>query len=118
MPATTTGAAPADAAALRVDTGEIAMNDAAPAACRHQPACPPPDAADCYRAHAVASHPEQGWSLLCNGVIVFDDLGALFPGGGRSPSCVARGCLKSIAGPAAPATHARCVVGPPTDNPV
>jgi len=25
----------------------------------------------------VAFHPEQGWSLLCNGVIVFDDMGAI-----------------------------------------
>jgi hypothetical protein len=25
----------------------------------------------------VASHPEQGWSLLCNGVLVFDDGGEL-----------------------------------------
>jgi hypothetical protein len=23
--------------------------------------------------------PEQGWSLLCNGVIVFDDLGEILP---------------------------------------
>jgi Family of unknown function (DUF5999) len=29
----------------------------------------------------VASHPEQGWSLLCNGVIVFEDTGDLLPGG-------------------------------------
>jgi len=28
----------------------------------------------------VAAHPEQGWSLLCNGVIVFDDLGEILPG--------------------------------------
>ncbi len=48
--------------------------------CRHQPPCPPSDAPDRYRAHVVAFHPEQGWSLLCNGVIVFDDLGALVPG--------------------------------------
>jgi hypothetical protein len=25
----------------------------------------------------VATHPEQGWSLLCNGVVVFDDNGEL-----------------------------------------
>jgi hypothetical protein len=25
----------------------------------------------------VASHPEQGWSLLCNGVVLFDDAGVL-----------------------------------------
>jgi hypothetical protein len=29
----------------------------------------------------MASHPEQGWSLLCNGVVIFDDGGALLPGG-------------------------------------
>jgi hypothetical protein len=32
-------------------------------------------------AHTVAFHPEQGWSLLCNGVIVFDDMGAILPDG-------------------------------------
>jgi hypothetical protein len=25
----------------------------------------------------VASHPEQGWSLLCNGLVLFDDAGVL-----------------------------------------
>lgn len=25
----------------------------------------------------VASHPEQGWSLLCNGIVLFDDAGIL-----------------------------------------
>jgi hypothetical protein len=29
----------------------------------------------------VSDHPEQGWSLLCNGVISFTDGGALLPGG-------------------------------------
>jgi hypothetical protein len=29
----------------------------------------------------VASHPEQGWSLLCNGVVLFDDCGELLPDG-------------------------------------
>jgi hypothetical protein len=32
-------------------------------------------------AHTVAFHPEQGWSLLCNGVIVFDDMGEILPDG-------------------------------------
>jgi hypothetical protein len=32
-------------------------------------------------ARAMISHPEQGWSLLCNGVVLFDDAGALLPGG-------------------------------------
>ncbi|MGH3416858.1 MAG: DUF5999 family protein [Actinocrinis sp.] len=55
-------------------------------ACKHNPPCPPSDAADRYRAHVIASHPEQGWSLLCNGVIAFDDLGALLPGRATLPS--------------------------------
>jgi hypothetical protein len=29
----------------------------------------------------VSCHPEQGWSLLCNGVIVFEDTGELLPDG-------------------------------------
>jgi hypothetical protein len=29
----------------------------------------------------AASHPEQGWSLLCNGIVLFDDAGVLLPGG-------------------------------------
>jgi len=29
----------------------------------------------------VSAHPEQGWSLLCNGVILFEDTGELLPDG-------------------------------------
>jgi Family of unknown function (DUF5999) len=49
--------------------------------CTHEPSCP--SAGDIARAaaHVIASHPEQGWSLLCNGVVVFDDGGLLLPGG-------------------------------------
>jgi hypothetical protein len=32
-------------------------------------------------AHTIAFHPEQGWSLLCDGVIVFDDMGEILPDG-------------------------------------
>ncbi|MEU2283709.1 DUF5999 family protein [Streptomyces sp. NPDC013178] len=32
-------------------------------------------------AHVVAAHPDQGWSLLCDGTIVFDDSGELLPDG-------------------------------------
>ena len=49
--------------------------------CPHRPPCPPADRPDRDAAHTVAFHPEQGWSLLCNGVIVFDDLGEILPGG-------------------------------------
>ena len=51
------------------------------AMCSHRPPCPPADHRDRDAAHTVASHPEQGWSLLCNGVIVFDDMGEILPGG-------------------------------------
>jgi hypothetical protein len=30
-------------------------------------------------ARVVSAHPEQGWVLLCNGVVVFDDTGELLP---------------------------------------
>jgi Family of unknown function (DUF5999) len=49
--------------------------------CLHTPHCPPADRADRDAARTVASHPEQGWSLLCNGVVLFDDLGELLPDG-------------------------------------
>jgi hypothetical protein len=49
--------------------------------CPHQPVCPPADAVDRDAAHVVSSHPEQGWSLLCNGVVLFDDTGELLPDG-------------------------------------
>ncbi|MCI3271771.1 DUF5999 family protein [Streptomyces cylindrosporus] len=42
--------------------------------CSHQPSCPSSDA---RVPHIVAAHPEQGWSLLCDGAIVFDDSGEL-----------------------------------------
>lgn len=49
--------------------------------CAHSPACP--DATDVSRctAHTVADHTEQGWSRLCNGVILFDDGKYLTPDG-------------------------------------
>jgi hypothetical protein len=53
--------------------------------CVHRPPCPPADASDRGAAHAVASHPQQGWTLLCNGVIVFGDTGELLPDGGIVP---------------------------------
>jgi hypothetical protein len=49
--------------------------------CRHQPSCPSADAPDRDAARVVASHPEQGWSLLCNGVVAFDDEGDILPDG-------------------------------------
>ena len=43
--------------------------------------CPPAEAIDREAARVVACFPEQGWSLLCNGVIVFEDTGELLPDG-------------------------------------
>ena len=49
--------------------------------CDHEPVCPPAYAPDRDAAKVVAAHPAQGWSLLCNGVVVFDDTGELLPDG-------------------------------------
>ena len=49
--------------------------------CEHQPPCPNADAVDHESARVISCHPEQGWSLLCNGVIVFEDTGELMPDG-------------------------------------
>jgi hypothetical protein len=49
--------------------------------CGHVPMCPPAASPGRATAHVVAAHPEQGWSLLCNGVVLFDDCGALLPDG-------------------------------------
>ncbi|MEW1641174.1 DUF5999 family protein [Streptomyces sp. NPDC091219] len=48
--------------------------------CSHQSSCPVTDTA-AETAHIVSAHPEQGWTLLCDGAIVFDDTGALLPDG-------------------------------------
>jgi hypothetical protein len=53
--------------------------------CTHQPACPPADGHDRGAARTIACHADQGWSLLCNGVIVFDDTGELLPDGSAVP---------------------------------
>ena len=46
-------------------------------ACHHRPRCPGAAARDRAAACVVACHPEQGWSLLCNGVVLFDDAGVM-----------------------------------------
>ena len=74
--------------------------------CQHQPPCPPAGAADREAAHVAVSHPEQGWSLLCNGIVLFDDSGALLPDGQSVPphrqaAAQAPGGLLTLSGPAA-----------------
>lgn len=49
--------------------------------CQHDPDCPSADSSDREAARLAAHHPEQGWSLLCNGVLLFDDTGELLPDG-------------------------------------
>ncbi|MEY9848304.1 hypothetical protein ABH940_005405 [Streptacidiphilus sp. BW17] len=49
--------------------------------CQHRPDCPHYDAPDREAAVVVASCPAQGFSLLCNGVVLFEDLGAILPDG-------------------------------------
>ncbi|MFD6275057.1 DUF5999 family protein [Streptomyces sp. NPDC060209] len=55
-----------------------------PNPCRHTPTCPSADSSDREAARVVASHPEQGWSLLCNELVIFEDTGELLPDGGGS----------------------------------
>ena len=49
--------------------------------CTHEPRCPAVDTIDRDAAQVIACHPEQGWSLLCNGVVLFDDTGEILPNG-------------------------------------
>lgn len=61
-------------------TGEVSPTQPG-ATCRHSPACPSAEASDREAAHTVANYPQQGWSLLCNGVLLFEDTGELLPNG-------------------------------------
>jgi hypothetical protein len=49
--------------------------------CHHLNPCPSADAVDREAACVVATFPEQGWSLLCNGVVLFEDTGEILPDG-------------------------------------
>ncbi|THC43144.1 DUF5999 family protein [Streptomyces sp. A1499] len=55
--------------------------------CPHKPPCPTADSSDLDAALPTASHPEQGWSLLCNGVLLFEDTGKLLPDGRPVAPC-------------------------------
>jgi hypothetical protein len=77
--------------------------------CQHQPQCPSAPAPDRMAAGVAVSHPEQGWSLLCNGIVLFDDAGALLPGGPVliPPATVrpAKAALSAAAWPGKPASR-------------
>jgi len=82
-------------------TGSIIMRKPALRAkdgtCSHQPRCPDAIAPDRIAARPVAPRPEQGWSLLCNGVVLFDDGGQLLPDGRAiypAPACTAADPLR------------------------
>jgi Family of unknown function (DUF5999) len=80
--------------------------------CQHQPQCPDALAPDRMAAHVAVSHPEQGWSLLCNGIVLFDDSGALLPGGQAVVAPAAGGGLATVVSlPAAPGGPAAEVGG-------
>jgi Family of unknown function (DUF5999) len=49
--------------------------------CTHSPACADADDIRCCTAHVIADHHDQGWCLLCNGLILFDDGYCLRPTG-------------------------------------
>jgi hypothetical protein len=49
--------------------------------CHHGTPCPAPTSDARDLAVVVSSHPEQGWSLLCNGVVLFEDSGEILPDG-------------------------------------
>ena len=66
--------------------------------CQHQPPCPAADATDRDAARVIATFCEQGGSLLCNGVILFEDTGELLPDGRAVPPQPRRGVSRS-AGP-------------------
>jgi anti-sigma regulatory factor (Ser/Thr protein kinase) len=52
-----------------------------PVMCQHAPPCPPAHAPDRGAARIIAGHPEQGWNLLCNAIVLFEDTGMLLPDG-------------------------------------
>ncbi|MET8760051.1 DUF5999 family protein [Lentzea sp. NPDC004782] len=48
--------------------------------CQHEPHCPAAEDPRGQWAEIAVSHPEQGWYLLCNGIVLFDDGGLMLPG--------------------------------------
>ncbi|MCY0922171.1 MULTISPECIES: DUF5999 family protein [unclassified Streptomyces] len=61
------------------------MEQSQPPTCPHSPPCPSAEDLTRGSAAVVASHPEQGWNLLCNGVLEFEDTGQLLPDGSTVP---------------------------------
>ena len=66
---------------VAADRVPVPAHPAVRGACTHEPRCPDAAGPDRDAAHVIACHPEQGWSLLCNGIVLFDDTGELLPDG-------------------------------------
>jgi hypothetical protein len=66
--------------------------------CQHQPRCPDWAAPDRAAALVMAGQPQQGWSLLCNSVVLFDDGGQLLPDGKVVPPAAIRARGSSFPG--------------------
>ena len=64
-----------------LDRVAVPAHPAVRGACTHEPRCPEAAGADRDAAHVIACHPEQGWSLLCNGIVLFGDSGEILPDG-------------------------------------
>ena len=58
-----------------------ARSTSAPHRCNHSPGCPDSHAPDRDAASIRVAYPAQGWTLLCNGIVLFDDTGELLPDG-------------------------------------
>jgi len=65
--------------------------------CPHQPPCPFAESLDRAAAHTVVARLEQGWSLLCNGAILFESMGELLPAGRVSPRPPTGQCVPAAA---------------------
>lgn len=55
-------------------TATLEARAAAAAPCPHTPPCPAADAPDAQAAHVAVAHYDQGWSLLCNGLVSYTHL--------------------------------------------
>jgi hypothetical protein len=69
--------------------------------CRHTPRCPDASQPDALAAAVIAAHPGQGWWLLCNGAITFDDTGAVVGGAVIQPRRARAGAAAQSGGRAA-----------------
>jgi hypothetical protein len=80
--------------------------------CKHQPPCPDALASDGMAARVMVTHPEQGWSLLCNGVVLFDDAGVLLPSGQEVGPRPVVPASRRPARPVSPSVLPPCVAAP------